>query len=109
MPPNAQATPVCGPRPTNVAAMSIKIALALGMSSTSNIAAAETYPLGTAAPGPAVGDQGEVSDDGRTLHRTLGQVAGLAYERGLTEDALDRIYAAQRDIIQAFGYPRPTY
>ena len=47
--------------------------------------------------------------DRQILHRTLGQVAGLAYERGLTEDALDRIYAAQRDIIEAFGYPRPAY
>ena len=87
-----------------------KIALALGMSSTSNIARRlKRIHWEPPRQGPAVVDQGEVSDDGRTLHRTLGQVAGLAYERGLTEDALDRIYAAQRDIIQAFGYPRPTY
>ena len=47
--------------------------------------------------------------DKQILHRMLGQLAGLAYERGLNEDALDRIYAAQCDIIEAFGYPRPAY
>ena len=47
--------------------------------------------------------------DKQILHRILGQLAGLAYERELNEDALDRIYDAQRDVIEAFGYPRPAY
>ena len=83
------------------------IAESLGMSSTSNIVRRLKrvhWAPGRAQPVPVA----EPSDK-QLLDRTLGQVAGLAYERGLSSDALDRIYAAQRELIEAFGYPRPKY
>ena len=85
-----------------------KIAEALGMSSTSNIARRLKRIHWEPRQVPAV-DPGEVPDDKTVLHQTLGAVARLGYDRGLNEDALDRIYQAQRDIIEAFGYPRPAY
>ena len=65
-----------------------KIAEALGLSSTSNIARRLKRILWEPRQVPAV-DQGEVSDDKTVLLQTLGAVARLWYERGLTEDALE--------------------
>ena len=85
-----------------------QIAVVLGMRSTSNIARRLKRIHWEPSQVPAV-DPGEVPDDKTVLHQTLGAVARLGYDRGLNEDALDRIYEAQRDIIEAFGYPRPAY